>query len=233
MSLDATFQTQTVPYFQVAPAPLRDYDLLHVIPEYDLFGMSRPERKEVEEGRPNSAWGLPPTVKLYDVSPTPFYQDGEPSSAYELLLSLFKDYAPSTWTPTYIEDRMLRFLKNGVCYTDHTDPTAWNPIVTAGNVLYPTGRKENKGGELCWEVRQLKYGSLSFMQDQIAMYPLLVCFATNSTRENSGQHVEPFPHLGGSDVPAPLFCRQATNWIKASRVRLLDRAEPIPNLYHP
>jgi hypothetical protein len=207
----------------------RDYDLLYVLPEFDVTGSCRP----VTNNKPLYVWGLPPTVRFYDARNVPFYRFGEPNDCYKLLLELFTEACPSIWDADYVEKKMLGYLADGVCFTDHNHPTAWNPIVTCGNILYPTGKQMRTAGELYWEVRQLKAGSFSSMKLQLAQYPLLVTWATNSTRAYDGRCVEPFPQCGGNPVPAPLFCRSSTNWIRDARVRLLDRAEPVPALYYP
>jgi hypothetical protein len=206
----------------------RDYDLLYVLPEYELVGMSRPEYN----GAGLSVWGLPPTVKFLETSAVPLYEsDGKtPADTWELLYERFAPQCPtSNWD---INQHFKSYLSDGTCYTDHTNGKGWNSLITCGNVLYPTGNLKRTAGELYHEVRQLQAGKYQFMKDQLTKYPLLETWATNSTRENGGKFVGPFPHCGGNDVPALLFCKTATNWVRDARVRRLERTEPIPPLYH-
>lgn len=202
---------------------LRDYDLLYILPEFDVVRMSRPEFN----GAPPRIYGLPATVKLFDVADVPI----SPTDAtYRLLKERFKKQRPE-WVDTHITQKLDGYLENGVCYTDNNGE--WNQIVTCGNVLYPTGNVLHLGGILHYEIRQLKVDTYERMVTQLEAYPYLETWSTISTRGYDGRERIPFGHLDGKNVPALLFCKQSVNWIKASRVKVLDRSEAIPNLYYP
>jgi len=239
--IEATFETtsgaQTFQYFKVASRP---YDLLYVLPEYDAnlqnigVGLSRPAFREYEDGKANPAFGFPATVKFGEVAGVALSSDGITYDLppYKLLKERFKLQRPE-WADDLITQKLNSYLRDGVCYTDNTDGWAWAQIVTCGNVLYPTGNKKNMGGESHYEVRQLQVDTLDKMKQKLAEWPYLETWSTISCRGYEEREVRPFPFLNGVSVPALLFCKTATNWIKASRVRMLDRDEPIPDLYYP
>ncbi len=225
--LELHYSAETVRYYQVAR---RSYDLLYILPEWDLTGKSRPENNNA----PPRIFGLPPTVKFLKVSHVELFDNNlDPLDTHKLLRERFALQCPPSWTHADVDKRLAGYLKNGVCYTDHTDPPAWNQLCTAGNCLYPTGNTKHTAGELYYEVRQLQAGSLDFMRAQLVKYPLLETWATISTRGYNSRQVIPFPHCGGNSVPALMYCKAGTNWIRSSRVRMLGRDEPLPPLYFP
>ena len=212
------------------PVQPRNFDLLYVLPEFEVEGMSRPEKN----GAPLKVYGLPATVKLLEVNPVALYDEGgEPLDTYKLLREVFAAQCPASWSADEITKHLGGYLKDGVCYTDHTGGKAWNQIVTCGNVLHTTGRVKRTAGELYFEILQLQVDTLARMRAQLQQSPYLRTWATISTRGNGGREVIGFPHCGGNDVPALMFCRTGTNWIRVSRVRMLERDEPIPGLYQP
>jgi hypothetical protein len=216
-------------------ASLRDGELLYVLPEYEVRGMSRPEWNEQngDLGASNQ-FGLPATVKFYNTARVPLSSDEQSYDlpTYYLLLELFRRQRPE-WKPEFLKRKLAGYLKDGVCYTDHTKGWAWNPITTCGNLLYPTGASKMLGGELHFEVLQLEIGTLNFMYYQLEKNPLLITWSTISTREYGGRGSIPFWHLDGVGVPAPLYCKSPTNWIRASRVRRVSQSEIPPSPYYP
>ena len=217
---------------------MRNFNLLVVEQEHTVTGHSRPYNtgaywNSLNPTDPKNVWGLPATVPLLNQAPVPFYKGEETTDAYKLLLEVFSGHCPWWWAPGYKKMKLNQYLKNGVAFTDHTYPPAWKQIVTCGNVLYPTGRTKRTAGELYYEILQLKYARYGVMRRQLNQFPLLETLATISRRESHEEKVINFPQTGDNDVPALLFCREGTNFIKASRVRMLARDEPIPPVYHP
>lgn len=225
--IEAQFDARVVTYHETA---MRDFDLLYVLPEFEVVGMSRPQYNKA----PLRVEGLPPTVKLLEGNPVALYDEGgNPLDTYKLLREEFAKQCPAEWSEDEVNKHLGGYLKDGVCYTDHTDGKAWNQIVTCGNVLHTTGRVKRTAGELYFEILQLQADTLEQMKKQLADYPYLKTWSTISRRGHGGREVIPFPQCGGNDVPALLFCKTGTNWIRAARVRMLERDEPIPALYYP
>ena len=229
-----TYMTMPKP----ALKPLRDFDLLYVLPEYDVAGMSRPalnnaywNPSDLEDEK--NIFGLPATVPLYEPAAV-LMVEGTPQ--WELLFERFSKKCPLTWSTSEKKRHLLGYLRNGVAFTDHTDPTSWKQIITCGNVVYPLGITMKRGSVIWHKIRTLKVGTMVQMRNQLAKYPYLETWATISNRGMNEQGRSWFPHCGDTrynSVPNLLFCKTDTNWIAGYRVRKLLRTEEIPALYFP
>lgn len=215
----------------------RDYDLLYLIPEFDYnlktmgVGMSRPEKNKLNNPDYPIVQGLPSTVPFFNQQAVPLKnEDGGLTDAGILLKEEFTKQCPTGWA---VDSHYEGYIKKGVAFSDFNEPTAWNQISTRGNVLYWTGNSTNKAGELHYEFRCLKQDTYAKMKLQLQNYPYLKNWATTSTRDYGGVGAGKFPQCGGGDVPNLLFCKQDTNWVRASHCRILDRNESIPRLYFP
>lgn len=224
----------------------RDYDLLYSIPEHDIIhhpnefkvkppsltGLCRPQYNYYATGSIGAlnSKGLPASIPLYEIQPV-LMVEGTPQ--WKLAREVFAAECPPDWDEQTITDHFLKLLKNGVCYTDHTDPTAWKQITTHSNVYYPTGKTMWRGDIKWWEILQLKADTYAKMKDRLERYPHLENDAVTSNIYFNQQGRGRFPQAGGRRVKVLQFCRTETNWISGNRVRMLSRYERIPDVYFP
>lgn len=217
--------------------PVRDWE--RTPDGFKYIHLSRVEWNEIELGhriyKPSGEGeskvllgGLPPAGQWLLSGSVPITD----TDAGQFWFEVFAKHRPPGMT---LEQAFLAWLgltAAGICFTDFTGGHAMNSVWTAGNVWYYLG-VQSIGGQQHYKVRLLQVGSMEFMREQLAKYPLLEQKATYSTRAYEGRGVEPFHSLGGNQVSYLPLSKYAIGYIPVSRARKLTRTEEIPNPYFP
>lgn len=216
--------------------PAKDYQLGWIKSDYEMFGMSHPERDEVVNGRPlknkrgEIIQGLPQIIKFYETAATDI-RDG--TDTWRLSVEVFGKNAPIGWEDGIIEKRCRGVHKEGTAYADYSGGDWMNTVICASNIVYVMGDSERKAGELWTPVKVLQVGKYDAMLKQVKDYPFLAHRANISTRGLEGRMVIPFWHLEGNDcMVATYYRRGKINWLKTERIRILAEGEAIPPPYY-
>lgn len=202
-----------------------------LISDYELYGMSRPEKNN----SPARIQGLPMTERYFDATRTDISKG---TDTRKFAFDVFAKNAPEYLSPDALVKRFDGVMKDGTAFTDFTGGNGYNQIITCNNYVEILGDKTrtingNNTKDFWYPVRVLKVGKYNFMRDQLEKYPLLAFNATISTREHGGRGVIPFWHLDGRDVKVvPLF-KSDVNYLPAERIRLLADGETVNSYFPP
>ena len=188
--------------------------------------------------------GLPETVDLVDS------HDVVLTEAWQRYLfdSMWRK-VPS-WTRNQVVQAWASYTADGRCYTDHSavqngradyiqgvnldaGGIGWKTLTTGGNIHLVKDGPVSQGGEksypvVTWDGNKPLGKLLNISNDYVTILADFINgVATTRTKIvlPDGRHrVDPFPQLGGADVPA-LFISKRPNFIRARHIIFIDEWE--------
>lgn len=189
-----------------------------------------------DEAHDKDRLGLPETVSMVE---SHWVTLNEAWQNY--LFGLMQSHVP-TWPRDDVVRAWASYTKDELCYTDghavqngaadfiqgenlESGGIGWRTLTTGGNILLVKQQAEWKGGDLCHEVWTLN-GRMNPPNPNEVNYrktPWLIGASTTRaivTLPDGRHRVNPFPQLGGADVPA-LVISNRTNYIRARHIVLV------------
>jgi hypothetical protein len=199
--------------------------------------------------RAGAPYGLPETEKLivsdYLTLTEPWQRFWYALLKYYSAGTMTEAALKKAWANLTADDRAFTNQRGSTTLRDYINntnadkpPMRKEGVTTCGNVVKAAGEAVVKGGKLCLPVACIDYNLPPPVVADVVDKRYLIHFATicrpelvGPVREgapNGEFQVNPFPQLGGLDVPVPMIAKGGVNWIDVIRLRRIGEGEQYP-----